>query len=134
MKGLVFNLLESLARDAGCSEEAWEVVAEFAATEVLLEGSGSRPTSDVQPTSLFEVPAEAMVKCFARKGESGDDDERGPDLIDMEDRAEWLGTFDLPDLMPSYFDALPREPQLGVRAFSDYDGFDSDAWRDDDDD
>jgi hypothetical protein len=88
----------------------------------------------VQPASLFEVPAEAMVKCFARNDDTGE--EEGGDLIDMEAQAEWLGTFDLPDLMPSYYDALPRQQHsgFGTRAFADFDGFDNDVWRDDDDD
>lgn len=134
MKGLVFNLLENLARDAGCSDEAWEVVAEFAATEVLLDPMDSSVDTDVQPANLFEVPAEAMVKCFARNDR--DDEQEGGDLIDMEAQAEWLGTFDLPDLMPSYYDALPRQPHsgFGLRAFTDHDPLESDSWCDDDDD
>jgi hypothetical protein len=134
MKGLVFNLLENLARDAGCSDEAWEVVAECAATEVLLDSGTDTSVGDVQRASLFEVPAEAMVKCFTSNDED-DNDEEGADLIDMETHAEWLGTFDLPDLMSSYYDALPRQQHegFGSRAFTNLD-VDSDAWFDDDDD
>jgi hypothetical protein len=133
MKGLVFNLLENLARDAGCSDEAWEVVAEFAATEVLLDSGTDTSVGDVQAAGLFEVPAEAMVKCFARTDE--DDHAEGADVIDMEAHAEWLGTFDLPDLVPSYYDALPTQPHAGFgsRAFTDLD-VNSDAWFGDDDD
>lgn len=130
MKRIVFNLLEQLAREAGCSDEAWEVVAEFAAAEVLLEGVDAMAAArdDVQPENLFEVPAEAMIKCFARHAEEESDNSL--DLIDMQNQTEWFGSFDLADWMPSYYDALPRQVEsgFGPRAFAELDGRERDAY------
>ena len=33
VKGLIFNLLDSMARQSGCSDEAWDLVMEFVASE-----------------------------------------------------------------------------------------------------
>ena len=33
MKGLIFNLLDSMARNSGCADEAWDLVMEFVASE-----------------------------------------------------------------------------------------------------
>lgn len=125
MKGIVFNLLESMAHEAGCSNEAWELVAEFAAAEVLLEGPSGSPT-DVQPANLFEVPAEAMLKCFAR--DSTAPAESSLDLIDLEE--QW-SELDLSSVAPNYYDALPRQPREGfsASAFADMDSdLEADGW------
>lgn len=132
VKGIVFNLLESAAREAGCSREAWDVVVEFAAAEAMLNGDEvfgrAAAADDVELTRLFEVPVEAVLRCFAH----GSDGLDAPsmDLIDAETQAEWFGSFDLPDLMPSYYDAFPKQPRTGFgpSAFSEIDsGWDGDG-------
>lgn len=74
MKGLLFNLLDRLAREAQCGDDAWELVAEFAAAETFADGldpSRSRLWgSDVQQFQPFEAPAEAMLSCLLQPGES----------------------------------------------------------------
>jgi hypothetical protein len=70
VKGLMFNLLESMAAEAGCSDEAWELVIEFASADGI-PGCGQAertPLDDGQPARVFEVPAEAMLRCLAREG------------------------------------------------------------------
>jgi hypothetical protein len=69
MQGLIFNLLEEAADDAGCSDEAWELVVEFAAAEGLPSwGRGERQgLLDAHPPRIFEIPAEAMLRCLARE-------------------------------------------------------------------
>jgi hypothetical protein len=134
VKGIVFNLLESMAHEAGCSNEAWELVAEFAAAEVLLDGANSPlgPATDVQPANLFEVPAEAMLKCFARDSEAPA--ESSLDLIDLEE--QWTG-LDLSSVAPNYYDALPRQPREGFSssAFADMDAsLEADGWGEPSDD
>jgi hypothetical protein len=70
MKSLVFNLLHQGATEAGCATEAWEIVAEFAATEALLERAGGKPTfNDVALPPVVVLAAEALLQCLG-----GDDD------------------------------------------------------------
>jgi hypothetical protein len=91
VKGLMFNLLESLATEAGCSDEAWELVVEFAAAEALLDQAASARASR-RPSRLplsYGSPTEAMVRCLSH----GDLSERRSwDLMDAAQHQEWYGT------------------------------------------
>ncbi len=91
MKGLMFNLLENLANEAGCSDEAWELVVEFAATEALLDQAAHAPTpprSSSAPLS-YTSPTEAMVRCLS----NGDLSERRSwDMLDAAQHQEWFPT------------------------------------------
>lgn len=91
MKGLMFNLLESLATEAGCSDEAWELVVEFAAAEALLDQAATTRTSrrpSRAPLS-YVSPTEAMVRCLSH----GDVSERRSwDVLDAAQHQEWFGT------------------------------------------
>lgn len=91
MKGLMFNLLESLATEAGCSEEAWELVVEFAAAEALLDQAATPQTSR-RPSRMplsYVSPTEAMVRCLSH----GEMNERKSwDLLDAAQHQEWFGT------------------------------------------
>jgi hypothetical protein len=68
VKGLMFNLLEKMAQDAGCRDEAWELVVEFAASEGLPSAKQGQRVAlqDAQPLRIFEVPTEAMLRCLTR--------------------------------------------------------------------
>lgn len=70
MKGLMYNVLEALASRSGCSEEAWELVVEFAAAEALLEQASS--LTKTQPAQgqvrlSYASPAEAMIRCLSQE-------------------------------------------------------------------
>jgi hypothetical protein len=115
----MFNLLESLATDAGCSEEAWELVAEFAATDLTLDGSETRERlwgSDVHPPHVFDVPAEAMLTCLTRDSRAWAE----PELLDLCTSREWLRA----DLFSEFSQDLsdgptsPGNPGFGPGAFS----------------
>lgn len=119
MKGLMFNLLESLASDAGCSEEAWELVAEFAAADVAPDGVLTRERlwgSDVHPPHVFEVPAEAMLSCLTRDSRASS----GPDLFDLSTNREWIGADAISELSPRIDPCLSYgdQPGFGPGAFS----------------
>lgn len=88
MKGLMFNVLESLATEAGCSEEAWELVAEFAATEALLDPSSRSSDRLSQAPLSYTSPAEAMVRCLSQ-GELAE--QRSWDILDAAQHQEWFG-------------------------------------------
>lgn len=90
MKGLMFNLLENLATEAGCSDEAWELVVEFAAAEALLDqAAGARAPSPSRTPLSYVSPTEAMVRCLSH----GDLAERRSwDLLDAAQHQEWFGT------------------------------------------
>ena len=70
MKGLIFNLLDSMARQSGCADEAWDLVMEFVASETEHEAQSDTCLSCFdQGESLlaFETPAEAMIQCLGNE-------------------------------------------------------------------
>ena len=70
MKGLIFNLLDSMARNSGCADEAWDLVMEFVASETEHEAESDTCLSCFdQGESLlaFETPAEAMIQCLGNE-------------------------------------------------------------------
>ncbi|MEY2930720.1 MAG: hypothetical protein RL033_1469 [Pseudomonadota bacterium] len=71
MKGLIFNLLDSMARNSGCADEAWDLVMEFVASETEHEAQTDTCLScfDQNESLLaFETPAEAMIQCLGNEG------------------------------------------------------------------
>jgi hypothetical protein len=68
VKGLMYNVLEALASRSGCSDEAWELVVEFAAAEALLEQASclTRPVPQGNTRLSYSSPAEAMIKCLSQ--------------------------------------------------------------------
>lgn len=71
MKGLIFNLLDSMARNSGCADEAWDLVMEFVASETEHEAQTDTCLScfDQNESLLaFETPAEAMIQCLGTEG------------------------------------------------------------------
>lgn len=71
MKGLIFNLLDSMARNSGCADEAWDLVMEFVASETEHEAQTDTCLScfdQNESTMAFETPAEAMIQCLGNEG------------------------------------------------------------------
>lgn len=71
MKGLIFNLLDSMARNSGCADEAWDLVMEFVASETEHEAQTDTCLScfdQNESTLAFETPAEAMIQCLGNEG------------------------------------------------------------------
>ena len=67
MKGLIFNLLDSMARQSGCADEAWDLVMEFVASETEHDAQTDTCLScfDQEEAALpFEAPADAMIQCL----------------------------------------------------------------------
>lgn len=67
MKGLIFNLLDSMARQSGCADEAWDLVMEFVASETDHDAQSDTCLScfDQSDSALvFEAPADAMIQCL----------------------------------------------------------------------
>jgi hypothetical protein len=67
VKGLIFNLLDSMARQSGCANEAWDLVMEFVASETEHDAESDTCLScfDQNESFLaFEAPADAMVQCL----------------------------------------------------------------------
>lgn len=70
MKGLIFNLLDSMARNSGCADEAWDLVMEFVASETEHEAQSDTCLSCFDPEDAllaFETPAEAMIQCLSNE-------------------------------------------------------------------
>jgi hypothetical protein len=91
LKGLMYNVLEALASRSGCSDEAWELVVEFAAAEALLDQASSVTRALPQPKARlsYASPAEAMIKCLSQE-HSGAGFSSLPPLLD---RADEMLTF-----------------------------------------
>jgi hypothetical protein len=67
VKGLIFNLLDSMARNSGCADEAWDLVMEFVASETDHEAESDTCLScfdEAESLLAFETPAEAMIQCL----------------------------------------------------------------------
>jgi hypothetical protein len=70
VKGLIFNLLDSMARNSGCADEAWDLVMEFVASETEHEAHSDTCLSCFDPSEsllAFETPAEAMIQCLGNE-------------------------------------------------------------------
>jgi hypothetical protein len=70
VKGLIFNLLDSMARQSGCADEAWDLVMEFVASETEHDAQTDTCLScfDQGESFLaFEAPADAMIQCLGNE-------------------------------------------------------------------
>jgi hypothetical protein len=70
VKGLIFNLLDSMARQSGCADEAWDLVMEFVASETDHEAQSDTCLAcfDQDESALaFEAPADAMIQCLGNE-------------------------------------------------------------------
>jgi hypothetical protein len=124
VKGLVFNLLDRLARNAGCSDAVWGLVADFAATEATLAGArlGSMRPGPGPASSPFALSAEALVHCFAANQELGDED--GLPGLEFEPDGDWAEADDADDrdseLPPESFQLATPRGGFRSNAFLDW--------------
>jgi hypothetical protein len=71
VKGLIFNLLDNMAHQSGCADEAWDLVMEFVASETAgehLSDSCLTACEDGWSGLAFDAPAEAVVQCLGGGG------------------------------------------------------------------
>lgn len=67
MRSLAFNLLNDYATLAGCADEAWEIITEFAAAESLLASDtalAGRSRGDTSLQSQLLMGTEALLSCL----------------------------------------------------------------------
>ena len=67
MKGLIFNLLDNMARQSGCADEAWDLVMEFVASETDGDSDDTCLSSFSADGGLLslETPGEMMMQCLS---------------------------------------------------------------------
>lgn len=119
MKGLIFNLLDSMARNSGCADEAWDLVMEFVASETEHEAQTDTCLScfDQNESLLaFETPAEAMIQCLGNEGVRETLSEF-PELAMAAESEDWAS-----DSIPALMDPDACLPQ----AFAGTEGFSHD--------
>jgi hypothetical protein len=93
VKGLIFNLLDSMARNSGCADEAWDLVMEFVASETEHEAQTDSCLSCFDPESesalAFETPAEAMIQCLGGEGGLRESASEFPELGLSSETDDW---------------------------------------------
>lgn len=112
MKGLIFNLLDDMARRSGCSDEAWDLVMEFVASETDHEAQSDTCLScfdQVDALGAFEAPAEAMLQCLGSESmPAGESLSEFPEMTVTSEGEEWLG-----DSIPALLDPeLYSQPKI----------------------
>lgn len=111
MKGLIFNLLDSMARESGCSDEAWDLVMEFVASETEHDAQSDTCLACFdQGDALgdFETPAEAMIQCLGNgTAASGESLSEFPEMAVASEIEEWASD-SIPALMDPDFRPGPK--------------------------
>jgi hypothetical protein len=116
VKGLIFNLLDSMARQSGCADEAWDLVMEFVASETDHDAQSDTCLScfdQGESVVAFEAPADAMIQCLG--SEATPSFSEFPELA-LSEPEERIGD-SIPALMDSDF-ALPRIGGASPEGFS----------------
>jgi hypothetical protein len=112
VKGLIFNLLDSMAQESGCADEAWALVMEFVANEAEYDAPSDTCLSCFERSeSLFscEAPGDAMIQSLGNELSGGFESlSEFPELATSRDNEEWI-TDSIPALDPDYC-----APQLGM--------------------
>lgn len=110
MKGLIFNLLDDMARRSGCSNEAWDLVMEFVASETEHQAQSDTCLSCFDHADAlvsFEGPAEAMIQCLGSDSLGiGESLSEFPDMV-ISEADEWMGD-SIPALMDPDLYAPPK--------------------------
>lgn len=115
MKGLIFNLLDSMARQSGCADEAWDLVMEFVASETDHDAQSDTCLScfdQGESIVAFEAPADAMIQCLNEPAASLSE---FPELM-LSEPEERIG-----DSIPALLDpdaCLPRIGEPAAEGFS----------------
>jgi len=103
VKGLIFNLLDSMARQSGCADEAWDLVLEFVAGENAADEAdevfGSELSDCFREPESLEASIDAVLQSIGREEEA--------------EEAELLELPRLPFADPAY----KSFPELGAGAF-----------------
>jgi hypothetical protein len=120
----MFTLLDVMASDAGCRDEAWELVLEFADAEqaTVNETAVADATGETIKACAFEVPAEAMLRCLSEAAEEIGEPS-GLDLRAPSAQGVCFNDLPVPDpiqelLMGGAYDALPKAGGFRAGAFS----------------
>jgi hypothetical protein len=109
VKGLIFNLLDSMARQSGCADEAWDLVMEFVASETEHDAQTDTCLSCFDPGDsflAFEAPADAMIQCLGN--EASPSVSEFPELA-LSEPEERLG-----DSIPALLDPDFIMPRIGA--------------------
>jgi hypothetical protein len=110
VKGLIFNLLDSMARQSGCADEAWDLVMEFVASETDHEAQSDTCLScfdQADSVVAFEAPADAMIQCLNEPAASLSE---FPELM-LSEPEERIG-----DSIPALLDPDACLPRIGAPA------------------
>jgi len=93
VKGLIFNLLDSMARNSGCADEAWDLVMEFVASETDHEAESDTCLScfdEAESLLAFETPAEAMIQCLGGEPSTARESaSEFPEMSMLNEAEEW---------------------------------------------
>jgi hypothetical protein len=112
VKGLIFNLLDSMARQSGCADEAWDLVMEFVASETEHEAQSDTCLSCFDENDAlmsFEAPADAMIQCLGSDiSVAGESLSEFPEMALLSEADERLG-----DSIPALVDP-DLLPQIGM--------------------
>jgi len=109
VKGLIFNLLDSMARNSGCADEAWDLVMEFVASETEHDAESDTCLSCFDPGEsllAFETPAEAMIQCLGNESGLRESVSEFPELGLSSELDDWTL-----DSVPAMMDADACLPQ-----------------------
>jgi hypothetical protein len=82
VKGLIFNLLDAMARQSGCADEAWDLVMEFVASENASNGSADLCLSEFTDRSREPQTLEASIDAVLQSLGTESED-TSPDLLDL---------------------------------------------------
>ena len=119
MKGLIFNLLDSMGRQSGCADEAWDLVMEFVASETEHEGESDTCLSCFEQSDgllPLDAPADAMMQCLSGDVSGVSESlSEFPEMAVMSEADERLG-----DSIPALADPdfVPRSVMASSEGFS----------------
>jgi hypothetical protein len=82
VKGLIFNLLDAMARQSGCADEAWDLVMEFVASENASNGSADLCLSEFSDRCREPQTLEASIDAVMQSLGT-DSDDTSADLLDL---------------------------------------------------
>jgi hypothetical protein len=112
VKGLIFNLLDSMARESGCSDEAWDLVMEFVASETEHYAQSDTCLACFDHGDAlgdFETPAEAMIQCLGNGATGpGESLSEFPEMAMSSELEEWAASDSIPALMDPDFRPGPK--------------------------
>jgi hypothetical protein len=100
-----------MARESGCSDEAWDLVMEFVASETEHDAQSDTCLACFDhddALGAFETPAEAMIQCLGNgTGGVGESLSEFPEMAVSSELEEWA-TDSIPALMDPEFQPGPK--------------------------